>query len=232
MNIREKQIIDFNDESGYRRVPFFTIDWENVLALTKYHTNQTAILKTTGEKLVLNQPLRETLQKFALDHGIFHYEMQALYGMVNERTLGYIAGPHQLIPSCGAGNDRVVYCMAHHLQEAHRCPNGVILEFVVSNRTHYLVVDTSYCTFRRMMTAGDQVTNLQVSVLNWLLHDYGIEKFPNRERTYYALNNWWQTYRNVQAVRCKALISQSFKRVYGEEVDPDLLAAIDRLMKK
>lgn len=67
--------------------------WDNTILLTAYDASRTFVLTWDGRQLVLGQPLREVLSRFADDNDIAEYERQALYDLVGVRKgRGYVAG--------------------------------------------------------------------------------------------------------------------------------------------
>lgn len=208
-------------------VPAFHLHWDNVLALTAGQKGETVILTVRGKVVIVRQDLRTLLREFCLEHDINVHELHALYGIVGERTYGYIAGHHQLVPTCGACSDRVVYYMAHRMTDYHAVDNGVLIEFEVEEKSYYLPVDTSYKTFIRLMKAGGQVSQLQLNVLQWQMHNYGL---PDQQKySYQAIRDWRRDRQKCQLASCETIVRYLHQQSYGEELDESILRQIHKL---
>lgn len=155
----------------------FEVRWDNTLLVTAYQEGQTLVVTTNGECLVLKRSLRQVLDQFAEASGIHHFEMRALYQMIGERTLGYIAGNFQLVPTCGRTNNQVAYYMNHHLDNCVNDDGTVLATFLTTKGNFQRVIfPTSYQTFVRLREAANLVGKMHLESLENLCRHYGVKR--------------------------------------------------------
>ena len=157
------EIIDISrlgDLKNYSVTTVFQPRWDNVLLMTPYDREQTYILTTDGEELILEQRLQEVLRDFGEFAGVHQIEMQTLYSIVKGQTMGIIAGHYELVPTCGRGNCWVAYYIAHHVDHYQRNQenNGVLITFKCrSQKLITVAVGTCMKTFERLLHQAHEV---------------------------------------------------------------------------
>lgn len=211
----------------------FAVRWENTLLVTRYQPKQTLVLTRDGQLIVLNKSLKKVLDAFTEESGIHYYEMQCLYNLVAERTMGYVAGNRALVPSCGRTNPAVVYFMDHQLD--NYCldeDTGTILATFKGRKRMMIrvLIDTNLKTFRRMREAAHAVGAIHLSALETLCWHYGAKKRDlvgmakkRGQRTWYHQRDHHESMifqimlRTVQAAA---------QQSYGENLTPEFYRAL------
>lgn len=217
----------------------FQVRWENVLLMTAYNANETFILTTAGEKVVLTRRLQDVLSKFARENAVPHYMMDVLYKEVGCRTRGYIAGHHRLVPSCGVSNSQVVYYMVHHLEYAEplMVNKGTLLVFNGRQRKLYVAIASPESSFRRIVDAADRVAAIQLQIHEYCRYQYGkVNHEQLTERPYDSDYCVIQERRKKSTYIMKETVLQIVKtacvELYGEVFDPELLVQIKRVIDR
>lgn len=151
--------------------------WENVLVLAAYGKDKTFILTIRGEKIILHQRLKTVLRDFSMQMGIRQIETRTLFKMVNERTFSFVAGHYTLVPTCGHGNQQVVYYMGHHVDHLQKDPqrNAVLISFAAQDKLVHISVDSCYRTVERLLTSANEAGKIQLEMLKNLCHQFGVQ---------------------------------------------------------
>lgn len=211
--------------------------WDNTILLTAYDASRTFVLTWDGRQLVLGQPLREVLSRFADDNDIAEYERQALYDLVGVRKgRGYVAGHHRLVPTHGTTNAGVVYYIAHRL--AGDCTlhdDQVVASFRGHKRIFRVQIDTSVTTFESLLEAANQVAECQLAGLDWLMHNYGVKMISKRESVNYYHNiqdHCRRMHRVLRQAWMMAVVYHILQDYLSDEDLHEILERIKRKMKK
>lgn len=161
----------------------FQPSWKNTILMTAYGKERTLVLARDGRCLLLPQPLQKVLDQFASDNGIADYERQALYDWIGvHKGRGYIAGDNRLVPTHGTTNPAVVYYMAYYLYHTYEAGGRVIASFHGRKKRNFqVIIDTGYKTFVRLLQAADDAAKLQLDILAWQMHSYGVKKVHKRQ---------------------------------------------------
>lgn len=161
----------------------FQPSWDNTILMTAYNKERTFIFTQDGRCLVLPRSLREVLDQFACDNDIADYERQAIYDMIGVRKgRGYIAGNNRLVPTCGTTNTDVIYYMARYLVDKHEVDGQVVASFQGHEEHIFrIVIDTGYQTFMNILLAADEAAKLQLDILDWLMHNYGVKPVDKQQ---------------------------------------------------
>lgn len=217
----------------------YQVRWDNTLLLTAYDQEQTFILTTDGERLLLRQRLRDVLRRFADENTIHQYEMEGLYKLVGCRTRGYIAGHHRLVPTCGQSNQQVIYYMVHFLDHAAELVDDKRVELLLkgSQGTYHVLVDTSYRTFRRIVSAADQVAKIQLRIYEYCRHQYGkVQAVDIQERPYESdycvLQDRRRLGEEVLLATILAVIRAAHFELYGETMSQEFIDCVKRVIKR
>ncbi len=211
----------------------FRPNWDNTILMTAYDPSRTFVLTWDGRHLLIDQPLREVLSRFADDNDIAEYERQALYDLVGVRKgRGYVAGHHRLVPTHGTTNADVVYYMAHHLAGDVLQDDQVVASFRGRKRVFRVQIDTSITTFEGLLEAANQVAECQLAGLDWIMHNYGVKMIPKRESVNYYHNireHCRQMHRVLRQAWMMAVVYHILRDYLGEE---DLREILDRIKRK
>lgn len=161
----------------------FQPDWDNTILMTAYDRERTLILTCDGRCLVLPRKLHEVLEQFAKDNDVADYERQALYEMIGvHKGRGYIAGNNRLVPTHGTTNTNVVYYMARYLADKHEVDDQVVASFQGHEEQIFrVVIDTGYQTFMNLLLAADEAAKLQLDILDWMMHNYGVKQVDKQQ---------------------------------------------------
>lgn len=228
------QVIDLRDLAKLtidEVVTTFQPRWENILIMAIYPGKQTLIITTSGDSLLLKQPLKELLATFARENVIYQHRMQTLYHRVGCNTRGYIAGHQRLVPACGVGNSRVAYYMVHRLDHAAALPQdgGVVLVMKGEQQTFHILIDVCHRRFRTILDASDEVAEIQLAMEEYHQHQYG--KIKTTERTYdtdyCVVQKRKRLCHEVYQEEVLTLVENAMKEQYSE-VDYNLLNQIKR----
>lgn len=221
------------------RTNSFQVRWDNVLLLTAYGADETFILTRDGEKIVLQRKLHDVLTRFARENGIPNYLMAVLYDWVGCRTRGYVAGHYRLVPTCGVTNQQVVYYMVHHLEYADSLADdkGMMLIFKGRHRRIEAVVDTPPKTFQRIVAAADEVARIQLMTHEYCRYRYGkvdLEKMGERtyDSDYCVIEDRHQINSHIMEETILKVARLAFQETYGEEIDPEFLRSIKRVINR
>ncbi|MGN1282536.1 MAG: hypothetical protein ACI4UB_01805 [Limosilactobacillus sp.] len=161
----------------------FAPGWDNTILMTAYDRERTLVLTWDGRCLLLPHPLPAVLEQFASDNDIADYERQAVYDMIGvHKGRGYIAGNNRLVPTHGITNGGVVYYMARYLRDEHAVNGMVVASFRGRKRHIYRVtIDTSYETFMNLLQAANRAARLQLDILEWKMHNYGVKPVDRQQ---------------------------------------------------
>ncbi len=117
------------------------------------------------------------------------YEMEVHFAKVGCQTRGYVAGHHRLVPTCGSSNEQVIYYMVHLMEDASELESDKRIEMIMNGRAgdkYHVQIATSERTFRRIVSAADEVANDQLSLFEYWMHRLGKVKRELFERTYFG----------------------------------------------
>ena len=236
------EIIDVSrlgDLKNYSVTAIFQLRWDNVLLMTPYDRKRTYILTTDGKELVLEQPLQKVLRNFGEFAGVHQIEMQTLYSIVKGQTMGIIAGQYELVPTCGRGNCRVAYYMAHHIDhyQLNQENNGVLITFKGCDQKLITVaVETCMKTFERLLHQAHEVGKIQLESVKNLCNSFGI---GNNEFTYFtcAATNHEQflhrkQYERVFMDQILKVVSRTADRCYGEDLTAGFYKQLRRILSR
>lgn len=225
------------DLENYSVTEAYQPRWDNVLVLKAYDRETTYLMTKQGEELLLRKRLSEVLHDLSQLAGVHQVEMQTLYKIVRGQTRGLIAGHYELVPTCGRGNQQVVYYMAHHLDHYQRnqANDGVLLSF--HGDGHQLInvtIDACYSTFERLKKQADEVGKIQLEGVKDICGRFGIqpsdfaqytsgltlhERFLHREQ-----------YERVFMDQIMKVVQRTAERCYGEDFSGDFYSQLRRIL--
>lgn len=220
---------DFSDLSTIEinaEMEGFQPRFDNTLALTAYQ-QQTLILTREGQVIILNCRLQECLNRFRRENGICRHELNAYYSMAHCQTQAIISGHYRLVPTHGASNHQVVYYMAHHLDtySYSRKLNRLLIILKGRVNLYQLRVDASFSSFGRILTAADQVANLQLANIEDAMWRMGTYREHNDLRpasgTYLSHQQGLALHQRILANYAVAVTNEAFLAAFGELPDAD-----------
>ncbi|MFR0608659.1 hypothetical protein ACLUV9_09785 [Limosilactobacillus balticus] len=193
----------------------YLVQWDNTLLLTAYDQNRTFVLTVDGEQLLIRERLKDVFSRFAQANLIYEYEMEVHFAKVGCQTRGYVAGHHRLVPTCGSSNEQVIY---------------------YAGDKYHVQVATSARTFRRIVSAADEVANDQLSLFEYWMHRLGKVKRELFERTYFGDYCVYTKLRKLALdlfIRTVLhILNKAHKKVYGEETPAELVKEVKRVINK
>ncbi|MBB1062869.1 hypothetical protein [Limosilactobacillus fastidiosus] len=211
--------------------------WDNVLLLTAYDREQTYVLTVDGEEYVLPKRLKDALHDFSKWANVHRIEMQTLYSIVGGRTPGIIAGHYELVPTCGQGNSRVAYYMAHSMDnyQPSQDNNGVLLTFKGTNQQLITVmIDACVKTFERHLKQAHAVGQIQLESVKNLCNRFGIgEQELNHlscTTTYHERYLHRKQYEKVFLEQILKGVKQTADKCYGEDLTAEFYAQLRRTL--
>lgn len=209
----------------------FQPGWDNTILMTAYDKDRTLIFTWDGRCLVLPRPLQAVLDQFACDNDIADYERQAIYDMIGvHKGRGYIAGNNRLVPTHGTTNAAVVYYMARYLVDKHEVAGQVVASFQgYGEQIFRIVIDTGYQTFMNLLLAADRAARLQLDILDWMMHNYGVKQVDRQQsvRFYGMCGENRQKSRDLRRRWMMMLV----RRVIRDYCTEEECAEIERLIK-
>lgn len=211
--------------------------WDNVLLLTAYDREQTYVLTVDGEEYVLPKRLKDVLHDFSKWANVPRIEMQSLYSMVGGRTPGIIAGHYELVPTCGQGNCRVAYYMAHYLDnyQPSQDNNGVLVTFKGTNqRLITVMIDACAKTFERLLNQAHAVGQIQLESVKNLCNRFGIgDQELNHlscTTTYHEHYLHRKQYEKVFLEQILNGVKQAADKCYGEDLTANFYTLLRRIL--
>ena len=201
----------------------YLVQWDNTLLLTAYDQNRTFVLTVDGEQLLIRERLKDVLSRFK----------------VGCQTRGYVAGHHRLVPTCGSSNEQVIYYMVHLMEDANELESDKRIEMIMTGREgdkYHVQIATSERTFRRIVSAADEVANDQLSLFEYWMYRLGKVKREIFERTYFGDYCVYTKLRKLALdlfIRTVLhILNKAHKKVYGEETPAELVKEVKRVINK
>ena len=217
----------------------YLVQWDNTLLLTAYDQNRTFVLTADGEQLLIRERLKDVLSRFAQANLIYEYEMEVHFAKVGCQTRGYVAGHHRLVPTCGSSNEQVIYYMVHLMEDASELESDKRVEMIMTGREgdkYHVQIATSERTFRRIVSAADEVAKEQLSLFEYWMYRLGKVKREIFERTYFGDYCVYTKLRKLALdlfIRTVLhILNKAHKKVYGEETPAELVKEVKRVINK
>ncbi len=224
-------------------VDTFHITWHSVLLLTgRSYQGQKATLVMTmkGNTMLIRQPLHDILKTFFMENFIGDTESRVYYTMLGmpRATRSAVAGKYQLVPTCGVGNDDVVWVMTHNLLHAEvpdKKANNLCLQFPSDETGIPLLVTLNYCgkSFLHNMEAADKVAKLQVDLLDFRQFCQGMGSARLEVTDYQKRRKLQKQLQEYQNLLCRQQHDLVMKRAYVEHsLTAEEVAIIQKLVTK
>ncbi|MBD5091444.1 MAG: hypothetical protein HDT49_07145 [Lactobacillus sp.] len=214
----------------------YLVQWDNTLLLTAYDQNRTFVLTIDGEQLLIRERLKDVLSRFAQANLIYEYEMEVHFAKVG---WGYVAGHHRLVPTCGSSNEQVIYYMVHLMEGASELESDKRVEMIMNGRKgdkYHVQIATSERTFRRIVSAADEVAHDQLSLFEYWMYRLGKLKREGLKWTYFGDYCVYTKLRKLalDLFICTVLhiLNKAHKKVYGEETPAELVKEVKRVINK
>ncbi len=192
----------------------YLVQWDNTLLLTAYDQNRTFVLTIDGE-------------------------LEVHFAKVGCQTRGYVAGHHRLVPTCGSSNEQVIYYMVHLMEDASELESDKRVEMIMNGREgdkYHIQIATSERTFRRIVSAADEVAKEQLSLFEYWMYRLGKVKREIFERTYFGDYCVYTKLRKLALdlfIRTVLhILNKAHKKVYGEETPAELVKEVKRVINK
>lgn len=167
------------------------------------------------------------------------YEMEVHFAKVGCQTRGYVAGHHRLVPTCGSSNEQVIYYMVHLMEDASELESDKRVEMIMNGREgdkYHIQIATSERTFRRIVSAADEVAKEQLSLFEYWMYRLGKVKREIFERTYFGDYCVYTKLRKLALdlfIRTVLhILNKAHKKVYGEETPAELVKEVKRVINK
>lgn len=159
-------------------VDAFHVTWQSVMLLTsrQYRGEKTTLVVTKlGKTIIICRPLADVLRQFFTENCVNEAENRVFYRMLGmtRTTRSAVAGNYQLVPTCGAANEEVVWVMTHHLVHAERLENHLGLQFAVNGAPLFVTVQFCATSFLSNLRAADKVAHLQLELADFRDYCHG-----------------------------------------------------------
>ena len=133
----------------------------------------------------------------------------------------------------------LIYYMVHLMEDASELESDKRIEMIMNGREgdkYHIQIATSERTFRRIVSAADEVAKEQLSLFEYWMYRLGKVKREIFERTYFgdycvytklrklALDLFIQTVLHI--------LNKAHKKVYGEETPAELVKEVKRVINK
>ena len=133
----------------------------------------------------------------------------------------------------------LIYYMVHLMEDASELESDKRIEMIMNGREgdkYHIQIATSERTFRRIISAADEVAKEQLSLFEYWMYRLGKVKREIFERTYFgdycvytklrklALDLFIQTVLHI--------LNKAHKKVYGEETPAELVKEVKRVINK
>ena len=133
----------------------------------------------------------------------------------------------------------LIYYMVHLMEDASELESDKRIEMIMNGRKgdkYHIQIATSERTFRRIVSAADEVAKEQLSLFEYWMYRLGKVKREIFERTYFgdycvytklrklALDLFIQTVLHI--------LNKAHKKVYGEETPAELVKEVKRVINK
>ncbi|MGE9868233.1 hypothetical protein ACQQ9T_06480 [Limosilactobacillus reuteri] len=133
----------------------------------------------------------------------------------------------------------LIYYMVHLMEDASALESDKRVEMIMNGRAgdkYHVQIATSERTFRRIVSAADEVAKEQLSLFEYWMYRLGKVKREIFERTYFgdycvytklrklALDLFIQTVLHI--------LNKAHKKVYGEETPAELVKEVKRVINK
>lgn len=204
----------------------YQLTWENCLLITRYGEEQTFVLLTNGQRLVIDQPLHETITDFSHLNDCFTRCLEPYYGLLAEKVTikALVAGHNSLVPSMGLKNPAVVHYQTSRLK-AHsysKEKQAMLLHFEVKEHCYYVWVPAYEKKFDKILRQADQVSHYQLIEMRDRTIRYGIsENNSPIGNHYYEQAEIRQIAKMVKDARYRWFCNQLHLKAYGEPLNDE-----------
>lgn len=158
----------------------YRLTWENFLIMTRYGDEQTFVLLSNGDRLIIDQPLKNALRKFSAVNHCYSRCSVPYYELLGEHHLirAFVAGRNLLVPSMGTRNAEMVYYMAKPLKDHYftKDQQGMILAFETPQLQINVRVPAYPKKFDKILAQANEISQMHLVELHETEHRYGIDQ--------------------------------------------------------
>ncbi|WP_251546449.1 hypothetical protein [Limosilactobacillus caecicola] len=211
-------------KSSIGGVENYRLTWDNFLLMTNYGQHETWVYLTTGQGLVIHQPLNKVLREFAIQNQYYSRYAVPYYEYLSHTCTirGLVAGYNILVPSMGSNNPEVVYYMTKPLRDHIYLEQqqGMLL-----NYDQVKVVIPAYPKkFEKILKHADRVSHCQIKVLREMMRLFGIaEETVAVGNQYYEQEQDTQMVNELQEQIYGYLFNSFHELLYGEKLTAEQL---------
>lgn len=133
----------------------------------------------------------------------------------------------------------LIYYMVHLMEDASELESDKRIEMIMNGREgdkYHIQIATSERTFRRIVSAADEVAKEQLSLFEYWMYRLGKVKREIFERTYFGDYCVYTKLRKLALdlfIRTVLhILNKAHKKVYGEETPAELVKEVKRVINK
>ena len=133
----------------------------------------------------------------------------------------------------------LIYYMVHLMEDASELESDKRIEMIMNGREgdkYHIQIATSERTFRRIVSAADEVAKEQLSLFEYWMYRLGKVKREIFERTYFGDYCVYMKLRKLALdlfIRTVLhILNKAHKKVYGEETPAELVKEVKRVINK
>lgn len=211
------------------------LNWDNCLLLTSYGDHQTFVLMADGSHVVIDQSLRESINSFARVNNCLQSNICPSSRLLGKNVRGIIAGLNRLLPSGGLHNPNLVFYMARFLTGYVYLPDQGMVDLHLVNRNLKcrVAIPAYKDTFTRILEAADELSNLQLGVLHYLMHCYGYQHECTQLANNYHRGRQMRVHvASWEKAKLLWIVNEAYKQYYGQAVEPQMRAELTRVMER
>lgn len=209
--------------------------WDNCLLMTSYCPNKSFVLMTDGSHVVVNQPLRELVNAFAHFNNCLQSNIYPSYQLLGQRVRGIVAGMNRLLPTGGLHNPNLAFYTARFLAGYVYLPeNGTVaLHFSTDAYDVRISIPAYKHTFAKILADADELSNLQLSVLHYLMHCYAYKhECTQLANSYHRNREMRQQVLQWEESKLLWVVNEAFKQHYGQPVEEEMKTELIKVMER
>lgn len=216
-------------------LPKVNLSWDDCLLFTSYDKDQTFVLMADGKHLLIEQSLRECINAFAKFNNCLQSNICPSSVILGQHVRGIVAGLNRLLPSSGVHNPDVVFYMARLLKGyVYLRDEGQVIAHLVNSKVNYRIAIPAYKrTFASILKDADELSDLQLGVLHYLMHCYAYKHECTQLANHYHCNRQMrQQVAKWDETKLLWIVNEAYKTCYGQPVEDEMRSELVSVMER
>ncbi|WP_295731041.1 hypothetical protein [uncultured Limosilactobacillus sp.] len=206
----------------------YRLTWKNFLIITRYGEEQTFVLLSNGERVIIDQPLKVAMREFSTVNHCYSRCSVPYYELLGEHhpIRAYVAGRNLLVPSMGTQNAEMVYYMVKPMTDHYftKDQQGMILAFETPQLCVNVRVPAYQKKFEKILHQANAISQMHLTELHETVHRYGLEQ----ECGCYGNQDYEQAQLTARAFEIKRhvygyVLNTLHERLYGERLSDEAM---------